>query len=134
MRSVAGVEFTELPDAEECCGFGGTFSFKNPDVSAAMAEEKIGNITATGAQVCTGGDVSCLMHLGGAISRTGAGVATVHFAEILASTRQNPLEVTGPVELSIPGPTGRRRQLRAAAGSASSDAPAAVAADSGESR
>ncbi|MBB3036546.1 MULTISPECIES: (Fe-S)-binding protein [Hoyosella] len=138
VRSVAGVEFTELPDAEECCGFGGTFSFKNPDVSAAMAEEKIGNITATGAQVCTGGDASCLMHLGGAISRTGAGVATVHFAEILASTRQNPLEVTGPVELSIPGPTGRRHRTQAAtgstAGSASSDAPAAVAADSGESR
>lgn len=102
VASVAGVELVELPDAEECCGFGGTFSFKNPDVSAAMAEEKIGNIEATGAELCTGGDASCLMHLGGAMARRGTGVGTVHFAEILASTRENPLEVSGPVELSIP--------------------------------
>jgi len=108
VRSVAGVEFVELPDAEECCGFGGTFSFKLPEVSAAMAEEKIGNIVATGAELCTGGDASCLMHLGGAMSRRETGVGTVHFAEILASTRENPLEVSGPVELSIPTPTARR--------------------------
>ena len=102
IRSVGGIDFTELPDAEECCGFGGTFSFKNPDVSAAMAEEKIDNIVATGAELCTGGDASCLLHLGGAMSRRSTGVATLHFAEILASTRANPLEVSGPVELSIP--------------------------------
>ncbi|MFI7482194.1 (Fe-S)-binding protein [Kocuria sp. M1R5S2] len=108
VASVGGIDFVELPDAEECCGFGGTFSFKNPDVSAAMAEEKIGNIEATGAQLCTGGDASCLMHLGGAMARRGTAAATVHFAEILAATRENPLEVSGPVELSIPGPRGRR--------------------------
>jgi len=108
VASVAGLDLVELPDAEECCGFGGTFSFKNPDVSAAMAEEKIGNIVSTGAELCTGGDASCLMHLGGAMSRRETGVATVHFAEILASTRENPLEVSGPVELSIPAPTARR--------------------------
>lgn len=105
VRSVAGVEFTELPDAEECCGFGGTFSFKNPDVSAAMAEEKITNIESTGAELCTGGDASCLLHLGGAMARRGSPARVVHFAEILASTRGNPLEVSGPVELSIPSPT-----------------------------
>ncbi|MFF0989885.1 (Fe-S)-binding protein [Kocuria nitroreducens] len=108
VASVGGIDFVELPDAEECCGFGGTFSFKNPDVSAAMAEEKIGNIVSTGAELCTGGDASCLMHLGGAMNRRNSGPATVHFAEILASTRENPLEVSGPAELSIPGSGARR--------------------------
>ena len=107
VASVAGLELVELPDAEECCGFGGTFSFKVPEVSAAMAEEKIGNIVATGAELCTGGDASCLMHLGGAMARRGTGVGTVHFAEILASTRENPLEASGPVELSVPAPGAR---------------------------
>ncbi|MDO5635193.1 MAG: (Fe-S)-binding protein [Micrococcus sp.] len=116
LSSVAGIDYRELPDADECCGFGGTFSMKNADVSGAMAEEKIGNIEATGASLCSGGDASCLMHLGGAMSRRGtttsdgAPVQTLHFAEILASTRENPLEVTGPVELSIPG--DRRRRAR----------------------
>lgn len=105
--SVGGVDLVELPQADECCGFGGTFSMKNSTVSAAMAEEKIENITSTGASVCTGGDASCLMHLGGALSRTGTPVSTVHFAEILASTRENPLEVSGPVELSIPRASSR---------------------------
>ncbi|GAA4772846.1 (Fe-S)-binding protein [Citricoccus nitrophenolicus] len=104
VRSVAGLEFTELPDADECCGFGGTFALKNPDVSAAMAEEKIANIESTGADLCTGGDASCLMHLGGAMARRSTPARVVHFAEILASTRENPLEATGPVELSIPRP------------------------------
>ncbi|KLU11150.1 (Fe-S)-binding protein [Kocuria sp. SM24M-10] len=108
IASVADLELVDLPDAEECCGFGGTFSFKVPEVSAAMAEEKIDNIVATGAQLCTGGDASCLLHLGGAMARRDAGVTTVHFAEILASTRGNPLEVSGPVELSIPSAKGRR--------------------------
>ncbi|MFI7494890.1 (Fe-S)-binding protein [Kocuria sp. M4R2S49] len=108
VASVGDLDLVELPDAQECCGFGGTFSFKNSDVSAAMAEEKIGNIVSTGAELCTGGDASCLMHLGGAMNRRDSGPATVHFAEILASTRQNPLEVSGTVELSIPGPGARR--------------------------
>ncbi|MFC4903320.1 (Fe-S)-binding protein [Kocuria oceani] len=108
IASVADLELVDLPDAEECCGFGGTFSFKVPEVSAAMAEEKIDNIVATGAQLCTGGDASCLLHLGGAMARRDTGVTTVHFAEILASTRGNPLEVSGPVELSIPSPKARR--------------------------
>lgn len=104
VRSVAGIDFRELPDAEECCGFGGTFSFKNPDVSGAMAEAKLCNIENSGASLCTGGDASCLMHLSGAASKRRVPVRTVHFAEILASTRQNTLTVEGPVELSIPAP------------------------------
>ena len=108
VRTVADIDFRELPDAEECCGFGGTFSLKNPDVSGAMAEEKIANVERSGASVCTGGDASCLLHLGGAMSRRGTTapdggpVTTLHFAEILAATREHPLDVSGPVELSIP--------------------------------
>ena len=118
LRSVGGIDFHELPDAEECCGFGGTFALKNADVSGAMAEAKIANVTASGASLCSGGDVSCLMHLSGAMSRRGSTGAdgtplrTVHLAEILASTREEPLDVSGPLELSIPGgkATVRRRE------------------------
>lgn len=130
IASVAELELVPLPDAEECCGFGGTFSFKVPEVSAAMAEEKIDNIVSTGAKLCTGGDASCLMHLGGAMARRDTGVATVHFAEILASTRENPLEVSGPVELSIPG----RRGPRPASSSSPSSRPSAQSAVSGGAR
>ncbi|WJY98673.1 Lactate utilization protein A [Corynebacterium hansenii] len=114
LRTVGGIDFRELPDADECCGFGGTFAMKNPGVSGAMVDAKIGNIVGTGASVCAGGDASCLMHMGGAMSRREVPVTAVHFAEILASTREEPLEVSGPVELSIPEPgrfrgrTGRR--------------------------
>lgn len=100
VRSVEGVEFAELPDLEQCCGFGGTFSFKNADTSGAMVADKAQNVESTGASVCTGGDVSCLMNIGGALSRRGSAVQTVHFAEILASTRENPLRVEGPVSVT----------------------------------
>ncbi|MCP3425485.1 (Fe-S)-binding protein [Rothia sp. AR01] len=96
IRTVEGIEFAELPDVDQCCGFGGTFSFKNADTSGAMTADKVANIESTGASLCTGGDVSCLMNIGGALSRTGSAVRTVHFAEILASTRENPLEVPEP--------------------------------------
>lgn len=102
LRSVGGIDVRELPDAEECCGFGGTFAMKNPGVSEAMAEEKIENIEASGARLCAGGDASCLLHLDGVVSRRRARLRTVHFAEILAATKDNPLDVDGPVELSIP--------------------------------
>ena len=69
VRSVEDIDYRELPDAQECCGFGGTFSLKNPDVSAAIAEEKIEKVTASGASLCTGGDASCLLHLDGAMHR-----------------------------------------------------------------
>ena len=119
LRTVADIDLRPLPDAEECCGFGGTFSLKNPDVSAAIAEEKIEKVTASGASLCTGGDASCLLHLDGAMHRReargqdGRPLRTVHLAEILAATRENPLEVDGPVELSIPASAGVRRGLSA---------------------
>lgn len=86
LRNVRGLTLVELRSAESCCGFGGTFALKNAEVSTAMLEDKMANITTTGAEVCTAGDASCLMHIGGGLSRTGSGVRTVHLAEILAAT------------------------------------------------
>jgi L-lactate dehydrogenase complex protein LldE len=87
LRHVAGLDLVELPDAEVCCGFGGTFAVKNADVSTAMLADKMRSVLATRAEVCTAGDSSCLMHIGGGLSRLNAGTRTVHLAEILASTR-----------------------------------------------
>jgi L-lactate dehydrogenase complex protein LldE len=86
LRNVSGIDLVPLPDAETCCGFGGTFAVKNADTSTAMLADKMRNVLATGAEVCTAGDSSCLMHIGGGLSRLRTGVRTVHLAEILAST------------------------------------------------
>jgi L-lactate dehydrogenase complex protein LldE len=85
LRNVRGLELVELPEAESCCGFGGTFAIKNADTSAAMLTDKLRAILETGAEVCTAVDCSCLLHLGGGLSRQRAGVRTAHLAEILAS-------------------------------------------------
>ena len=90
LRTVEGLELEPLPQADQCCGFGGTFSLKNADVSSAMLEDKAANIAATGAELCTGGDASCLLHIAGGLSREGSTISTLHFAEILASTREDP--------------------------------------------
>jgi L-lactate dehydrogenase complex protein LldE len=86
LRNVRGIDLVELPDAESCCGFGGTFAVKNPEVSTAILADKLAAIRATGAEVCAAGDSSCLMHIGGGLSRLRTGVRTVHLAEILANT------------------------------------------------
>ncbi|MDQ2845974.1 MAG: (Fe-S)-binding protein [Actinomycetota bacterium] len=90
LRSVAGIDLVELPDAESCCGFGGTFALKNPDVSTAMLTDKMSSVLSTKAEVCSAGDSSCLMHIGGGLARLRAGVRTVHLAQILASTKDSP--------------------------------------------
>ena len=90
LRAVKGLELTELPGAEECCGFGGTFAVKNPDVSAAMGADKIANALSTGAEVLCGADNSCLLHLQGLIQRQDAPLRAVHLAEILAATETTP--------------------------------------------
>ena len=90
LQAVKGLNLIELPGAEECCGFGGTFAVKNPDVSTAMGEDKIEHAASTGAQVLCGADNSCLMHLNGMLRRTDSPLRTVHIAEILASTEQEP--------------------------------------------
>jgi L-lactate dehydrogenase complex protein LldE len=86
LRAVRGIDLQELPDATECCGFGGTFAVKNADTSIAMLTDKVRTILDTGAEVCASADNSCLMHIGGALSRQRAGVRTMHVAEILAQT------------------------------------------------
>ncbi len=89
LRAVRGIDLVELPEAQECCGFGGTFAVKNADTSIAMLSDKMRHVLDTRAEICSAGDNSCLMHIGGGLSRIRAGVRTVHLAEILASTEEN---------------------------------------------
>jgi L-lactate dehydrogenase complex protein LldE len=86
LSAVEGIDLVELGEAEECCGFGGTFAVKNADVSMAMLSDKLRRVLDTRAEVCTAADNSCLMHIGGALRRQRAGVRTMHLAEILAAT------------------------------------------------
>jgi L-lactate dehydrogenase complex protein LldE len=85
LRAVRGIELVELPEATECCGFGGTFAVKNADVSSAMVTDKVRAVLDTGAEVVCSADNSCLMQIGGALSRQRTGVRTAHLAEVLAS-------------------------------------------------
>jgi L-lactate dehydrogenase complex protein LldE len=85
LRNVRGLELVELPDATECCGFGGTFSIKNADTSSAILADKCSAIESTHADVCTAVDGSCLLQIGGGLSRRGGRVQAIHLAEILAS-------------------------------------------------
>ncbi len=85
LRAVRDLELIELPNQEQCCGFGGTFAVKNADVSAAMLTEKNGCVLQTGANVVTALDNSCLMQIYGGLHRAGSPVRTMHLAEILAS-------------------------------------------------
>ena len=86
LRAVRGIDLAELPAADTCCGFGGTFAVKNSDTSTAMLADKLANVIATGAEAVCAADSSCLMHIGGGLSRLRVGVRTVHLAEILAAT------------------------------------------------
>jgi L-lactate dehydrogenase complex protein LldE len=86
LRAVRDIELVELPGAEECCGFGGTFALKNSDVSGAMLADKCRNIHATGAGVIAAADNSCLTHIGGGLSRRPDAVRVLHYAEILAAS------------------------------------------------
>ena len=90
LRAVRGIELVELPNATECCGFGGTFAVKNADTSMAMLGDKLRAVLDTQAEICAAADTSCLMHIGGALHRQRAGVRTRHIAEILASTEEAP--------------------------------------------
>jgi L-lactate dehydrogenase complex protein LldE len=90
LRAVRGIELEPLPQAEECCGFGGTFAVKNADTSAAMLADKVRAVLDTRAEVVCAADNSCLMQIGGALSRGTTGVRTVHLAEILAATEDEP--------------------------------------------
>jgi L-lactate dehydrogenase complex protein LldE len=86
LKKVRSLDLVELPDIDQCCGFGGTFAVKNAETSAAMLADKIRNVLSTGAEVCTAGDNSCLMQIFGALHRQKHPFKTTHIAEILAST------------------------------------------------
>jgi L-lactate dehydrogenase complex protein LldE len=85
LRKVRRLELVQVANAEECCGFGGTFSLKNADVSNAMLSDKCDAIEASGADFCTALDGSCLLQIGGGLSRRGSRTRVLHLAEILAS-------------------------------------------------
>lgn len=92
LAKVRGLEHVPLENLDRCCGFGGTFSIKNAEVSSAMMAVKLQDVLSTGAEYCTALDNSCLMHLGGAMHRQYAGMKTIHMAQILASTESAPAE------------------------------------------
>ncbi len=85
LSKVKGLTLAEMDVAEECCGFGGTFSIKFPEVSGAMARTKIDSIQKTGASTIVSIDSSCLMQLQGVIDRAGLPIRTLHLAEVLAA-------------------------------------------------
>jgi L-lactate dehydrogenase complex protein LldE len=85
LEAVEGIDLVPLEDAEECCGFGGTFAVKNADTSMAMLSDKLRGVLDTRAEVCTAADNSCLMHIGGALRRQRSGTRVMHLAEILAA-------------------------------------------------
>ncbi|MFD4192651.1 (Fe-S)-binding protein [Amycolatopsis thermoflava] len=88
LREVRGLDLVELPAADECCGFGGTFAVKNAETSTAMGADKARHVLDTGAEVLVAGDNSCLLHIGGLLSRQRTGVRVMHLAEVLAGTEE----------------------------------------------
>lgn len=88
LKAVRGIDLVDLPMADQCCGFGGTFSVKNPDVSIAMASDKARHVRSTDAEYLVAGDQACLMNIGGVLHRQRSGIKTIHLAEILASTEE----------------------------------------------
>ena len=86
LRKVSGAEFVELYDSDKCCGFGGSFSVKYADISAAMVDDKVNNIIASGADTVVGCDMGCLMNIQGMLSRKGSNIKIMHIAQILAGS------------------------------------------------
>src|SRR5690606_29862198 len=84
LSSIPGLELREMRDAEVCCGFGGTFCVKYPDISNDMVEKKAANIENSGAEMLLAGDLGCLMNMAGKLQRRGAGIEVRHVAEVLA--------------------------------------------------
>jgi L-lactate dehydrogenase complex protein LldE len=98
LSKVRGLRLKELPGADQCCGFGGTFAIKNSDTSVAMGNDKARHVGETGAEILVAGDNSCLMHIGGMLSRQRSGVRVMHLAEILASTEGSGTPTEHPVD------------------------------------
>ena len=90
LASVDGLQLRELPDADVCCGFGGTFCVKYPDISNAIVARKTETIAATGAQTLLAGDLGCLLNMAGKLKRDGVPVKARHVAEVLAGMADGP--------------------------------------------
>jgi L-lactate dehydrogenase complex protein LldE len=90
LAGVEGLELRELPDADVCCGFGGTFCVKYPDISNAIVESKTASIAATGAGTLLAGDLGCLMNMAGKLKREGRAIESRHVAEVLAGMADGP--------------------------------------------
>ena len=103
LRAVRGLQLIDLPDAEVCCGFGGTFCVKNPDLSVALASEKARNVVATGADYLVAGDNACLLNIGGILHRARAAVRPIHLAEVLASREGDFSDAVCVTSAGIPG-------------------------------
>lgn len=98
LGAVNGLQLTELPGAEICCGFGGTFCVKYPDISNNMVGDKTADITATGADTILAGDLGCLMNIAGKLTRSGSDVRVRHVAEVLAGLTDEPAIGQGKTE------------------------------------
>jgi L-lactate dehydrogenase complex protein LldE len=90
LTSIKGLTVNEMADCEVCCGFGGTFSVKYPDISNAMVEKKTANIAAAGPDAILAGDLGCLMNIAGKLKRQGSTIACRHVAEVLAGELEEP--------------------------------------------
>jgi L-lactate dehydrogenase complex protein LldE len=90
LATVAGLTLAEMRDADVCCGFGGTFCVKYPDISNALVAKKAANVAATGADLLLAGDLGCLMNMAGKLSRNGSPIAARHVAEVLAGVTDDP--------------------------------------------
>jgi L-lactate dehydrogenase complex protein LldE len=90
LGGAAGLELRELAEPETCCGFGGTFCVKYPDISDAMVARKVDDIVASGADVVLAGDLGCLMNIAGKLGRSGSAIEVRHIAEVLAGMAEGP--------------------------------------------
>ncbi len=95
LASVTGLELREMSDSEVCCGFGGTFCVKYPEISVKMVDDKIRNVLATGADTLLGGDLGCLMNIAGRLLRIGSSVRVYHVAEVLADSTASGVKPIG---------------------------------------
>jgi L-lactate dehydrogenase complex protein LldE len=98
LRSVAGLKIAELPGAEVCCGFGGTFCIKYPAISDRMVGDKATEIVATGADTLLAGDLGCLLNMAGKLTRRGSGMRVRHVAEVLAGMADEVAPIGAPEE------------------------------------
>lgn len=90
LREVDGIDLVKLHDSDVCCGFGGTFSLKYPDISTAMVTDKAMNVEKTGAQVLVADDYTCLVNIWGRMAKLGMNTQIAHISEVLASTEEDP--------------------------------------------